>query len=145
MFPLQVQQVFYFNDSFHTWWKSLIGKEPWSKCDFLDTYEEYISRNEYKKVLNAWGDMLDEPIVPNSLDSIFLSKKVEGQLSIEEGSQLEVILEDGLLYQCKGMWIYKQHFLVIAIAFKMTSIKMCILSYSPIVVWCKNYNPIRME
>jgi hypothetical protein len=47
--------------------------------------------------------MLDSPIVPNSLDSIFLSKKVEGQLSIEEGSQLEVILEDGLLYQCNGM------------------------------------------
>ncbi len=103
VFPLQVQRVLYFNDSFRTWWKSLIGKEPWSKCDFLDNYEEYISKNEYKNVLNAWGDMLDAPIVPNNLDSIFLSKKVEGQLSIEEGSQLEVILEDGLLYQCKGM------------------------------------------
>jgi hypothetical protein len=47
--------------------------------------------------------MLDAPIVPNNLDSIFLSKKVEGQLSIDEGSQLEVILEGGLLYQCKRM------------------------------------------
>jgi hypothetical protein len=47
--------------------------------------------------------MLDAPIVPNNLDSIFLSKQFEGQLSIEEGSQLEVILEDGLSYQCKGM------------------------------------------
>ncbi len=109
-FLYKFQQVFYFNDSFHTWWKSLIGKEPWNKCDFLDTYEEYISTNEYKNVLNAWGDMLDAPIVPNNLDSIFLSKKVEGQLSIDEGSQLEVILEGGLLYQCKRMWIYKQHF-----------------------------------
>ncbi len=96
-------------------------------------------------MLNAWGDMLDAPIVPNNLDSIFLSKKAEGQLSIEEGSQLEVILEDGLSYQCKGMWIYKQHFLVIAIALEMTSIKMSILSFSPTVVCCKNYNPIRME
>lgn len=61
-------------------------------------------------MLNAWGDMLDAPIVPNNLDSIFLSKQFEGQLSIEEGSQLEVILEDGLSYQCKGMWMYKQHF-----------------------------------
>jgi hypothetical protein len=44
-------------------------------------------------VLNAWGGTLDALIVPNNLDSISLSKKVEGQVSIEEGSQLEVILE----------------------------------------------------
>jgi hypothetical protein len=84
VFLLQVQQVFYFNDSFHTWWKSLIGKEPCSKCAFLDTYEEYISTNKYKNVLNAWGDMLDAPIVPNNLIQYLSLKRLKGNLVLKK-------------------------------------------------------------
>jgi hypothetical protein len=53
VFPSQVQQVFYFNDSSNPWWKVILYKKPWNKCVFLDTYGEYINTNEYGSVLDA--------------------------------------------------------------------------------------------
>jgi hypothetical protein len=56
VFPSQVQQVFYFDDSSNPWWKVILHKEPWSRCMFLDTYGKYINTNEYGNVLDAKGN-----------------------------------------------------------------------------------------
>jgi len=53
VFPSQVQQVFYFDDSSNPWWKVILHKEPRSNHVFLDNYEEYINTNEYGSVLDA--------------------------------------------------------------------------------------------
>jgi len=63
VFPSQVQQVFYFDDSSHPWWKVILHKEPWNKRVFLDTYGEYINTNECGSVLDARGEMPNEPLV----------------------------------------------------------------------------------
>jgi hypothetical protein len=53
VFPSQVQQVFYFDDSSNPWWKVILHKEPRNNHVFLDNYEEYINTNEYGSVLDA--------------------------------------------------------------------------------------------
>jgi hypothetical protein len=53
VFPSQVKQLLYFDDSSNLWWKVMLHKEPWNKCLFLDSYGEYISTNEYGSVLDA--------------------------------------------------------------------------------------------
>jgi hypothetical protein len=57
VFPSQVQQVFHSNDYSNPWWKVILHKEPQNKCMFLNTYDEYISTNEYGSVLDAQGAM----------------------------------------------------------------------------------------
>jgi hypothetical protein len=61
VFPLQVQQVFHSNYYSNPWWKVILHKEPRNKRVFLNTYGEYISTNEYKSVLDAWGAMPNAP------------------------------------------------------------------------------------
>jgi hypothetical protein len=93
VFPSQVQQVFYSDDSSNPWWKFILHKEPRSKCVFLDTYGEYISTNEYGNVLDAQGAMPNAPIIPNDVGAIFLSTEESllfnelMQLSLERQSQ----------------------------------------------------------
>jgi hypothetical protein len=53
VFPSQVKQLLYFDDFSNLWWKVMLHKEPWNKCLFLDSYGEYISTNEYGRVLDA--------------------------------------------------------------------------------------------
>jgi hypothetical protein len=55
VFPSQVQQVFYFNDSSKPWWKVILYKVPQCKCVFPDSYGENISTNENASVLDAQG------------------------------------------------------------------------------------------
>jgi hypothetical protein len=61
VFPSQVLQVFYFDDSSNPWWKVILHKERWSKLMFLDTYGEYINTNEYGNVLDARRAMPNAP------------------------------------------------------------------------------------
>ncbi len=90
VFPSQVQQVFYSNDSSNPWWKDILHKEPWNKHVFLDTYGGYISTNEYGRVLDAWGAMPNAPTTPNNVGAILLSK--ENSLLLNESRQFS--LED---------------------------------------------------
>jgi hypothetical protein len=88
VFPSQVQQVFYSNDSFNPWWKVILHKEPWSKCMFLNTYGEYISTNEYGSVLDARGAMSNAPTIPNNVGVILFSR--EESLLFNESKQLSL-------------------------------------------------------
>jgi hypothetical protein len=88
VFPSQVQQVFYSDDSFNPWWKFTLHKEPWSKCVFLNTYGEYINTNEYGSVLDAQGAMPNAPTTPSNVDAILLSK--EESLLFDESKQLSL-------------------------------------------------------
>jgi hypothetical protein len=72
VFPSQVQQVFYSDDSSNPWWKVILHKEPWSKRMFLNTYGEYISTKKYGSVLDAWGAMPNAPTIPSNVGAILL-------------------------------------------------------------------------
>jgi hypothetical protein len=88
VFPSQVQQVFYSNDSSNPWWKVILHKEPWNKHVFLDTYGECISTNEYGSVLDAQGAMPNAPTTPNNVGAILLSR--EESLLLNESRQLNL-------------------------------------------------------
>jgi hypothetical protein len=75
VFPSQVQQVFYFNDSSNPWWKVILHKESWNKRVFLNTYGEYISTNEYGSVLDAQGAMPNAPTILSNVGATLLSKE----------------------------------------------------------------------
>ncbi len=88
VFPSQVQQLFYSNDSFNPWWKIILHKESWSKRMFLNTYGEYISTNEYGSVLDAWKAMPNAPTTPSIVGAILLSR--EKSLLLNESRQLSL-------------------------------------------------------
>jgi hypothetical protein len=88
VFPSQVQQVFYFNDSSNPWWKVILHKEPWSKCVFLNTCGEYINTNEYGSVLDARGAMPNAPTIPSNVGAILFSK--ENSLLLNESKQFSL-------------------------------------------------------
>jgi len=88
VFPSQVQQVFYSNDSFNPWWKVIFHKEPWNKCMFLNSYGKYISTNEYGSVLDARGTMSNAPTIPNNVGVILLSR--DESLLFNESKQLSL-------------------------------------------------------
>ncbi len=88
VFPSQVQQVFYFDDSSNPWWNVILHKEPRSKCMFLDTYGEYINTNECGSVLDARMEMPNAPTTSNNVGAIFISK--EESLLLNESKQLSL-------------------------------------------------------
>ncbi len=88
VFPSQVKQVFYYDDSCNPWWNIILHKEPQSKCIFLNTYGEYISTNEYGNVLDAWGAMPIAPTTPSNVGAIFISR--EESLLFNESKQLRL-------------------------------------------------------
>ncbi len=88
VFPWQVQQVFYFDDSSNPWWKVILCKEPQNKRVFLDTYGEYINTNEYGNVLDAQRAMPNAPTIPNNVGAILLSR--EEALLFNESKQLNL-------------------------------------------------------
>jgi len=88
VFPSQVQQVFYFDDSSNPWWKVILYKESKNKHVFLDTYGEYISTNEYGSVLDARGAMPNGPTTLSNVGAIFLS--IEESILFNESKQFSL-------------------------------------------------------
>ncbi len=92
-----MQQVFYSVDSCNLWWKVILHKESWSKCMFLNTYGEYISKNEYGSVLDAWRAMPNAPTTPSHVGVILMSREEslllneQGNLALKDNPKEEII------------------------------------------------------
>jgi hypothetical protein len=88
VFPSQVQQVFYFDDSSNPCWKIILHKEPRSNHVFLYTYGECINTNEYGNVLNAQRAMPNAPTTLSNVGAILLFS--EESLLFNESRQLSL-------------------------------------------------------
>ncbi len=64
---------------------------------FLHNYGEYISKNEYGSVLDAWRAMSNAPTSPSNVGAIFFSKEEsllfneQGNLTLKDNPKEEIL------------------------------------------------------